>query len=307
MKKWFSVLLSLCLCFVFQGVEAGEIERIQRKGTLVVSLNKGYPPFAMKVKDKLIGLDVDLAKVIAAYLGVKVKFIQPEKYEDQIPRLLAGESDMIIAAMTRTVERALKVNFTMPYFEISQAALVKRKLVPTDADSYFALTDVPNLRLGVKANTTHEVFARELFSADTITTYPTAADAAEALTNGDIEAMVADSPFVRVWRNTHLELYPKIKALLVPVTRETYGFAIRKGDPEFLSWLNLFIDQVKNDGTLDLLIYEYFEQMPWADLPVAAGEMQTRATLMKNKFVARQQALIEKRRKEMEPAGDAYE
>ena len=307
MKNWLCGLMVIYQIFLFQGVEAGEIERIQQNGTLVVSLNKGYPPFAMKVEDKIAGLDVDLANLIADYLGVKVMFIQPDKYEDQIPKLLAGESDIIIAAMTRTVERALKVNFTQPYFEISQAALVKRKLVPTDADSYFALTEIPNIRLGVKANTTHEMFARELFPADTIKTYPTATDAAAALTRDDIDAMVADSPFVQVWRHTHMNFYSKIKALLAPVTRETYGFAIRKGDLEFLSWLNLFIEQVKNDGTLDLLIYEYFDQMSWANLPLAADAKQTRATLMKNRFLARQQELIEKRRKALEPSGDAYE
>jgi polar amino acid transport system substrate-binding protein len=306
MKRWLSIAVCLCLLFVWQGIEAGEIERIQQKGQIVVSLNKGYPPFAMKIKDQLTGLDVDLARLIATYLGVEAKFIQPAKYEEQIPKLLAGESDIIMAAMTRTVERALKVNFTKPYFDISQAALVKRKLLPSGAESYFDLTDIPNLRIGVKADTTHERFARELFPAEAIKTFLTAAEAAKALIEDKVDAMVADSPFVMVWRNTHLDYYPHIKALLAPVTKETYGFAIRKGDLEFLNWLNLFIEQIQNDGTMDLLIHEYFEVMAWANLPIAAGAKMTRANLMKNKFVARQRELIEQRRQAAQ-GGDAYE
>ena len=77
--------------------------------------------------------------------------------------------------------------------------------------------------------------------------------------------MVADSPFVKVWTKTHPEHYLKIKPLLTPVTQEYYAFAIRHGDPVFLNWLNLFIDQIKADGTLGLLTYEYFEQMPWLE------------------------------------------
>lgn len=75
----------------------GEIERIVAKGEIVVSLNKGYPPFAMEIGGRLQGLDVDLAMLIAGYLGVVVRFIQPDRYEDQVPKLLAGESDIIIA------------------------------------------------------------------------------------------------------------------------------------------------------------------------------------------------------------------
>ena len=83
----------------------------------------------MEVKGERIGLEVDLAKLIAQALGVKVKFVIPQLFGEQIPKLLAGESDIIIASMTRTPERGLLVNFSDPYFEVSQAALVRRDLV----------------------------------------------------------------------------------------------------------------------------------------------------------------------------------
>ena len=70
-------------------------------------------------------------------------------------------------------------------------------------------------RIQAKGDTTHEKFARQLFPAKAIKPYPTAAAAAEALINGDVDAMVADSPFVQVWRNTHLEHYQKIAAFLM--------------------------------------------------------------------------------------------
>ena len=290
--RWF---LFFSFFFATPFAQAGEIERIQAKGELVVSLNKGYPPFSMVLDNKLRGIDVDLATLLADYLGVRVRFVQPETYDQQIPTLLSGEADIIIAAMTRTVERGLKVSFTSPYFEVSQAALVSRELTTPDSDSYFDLVDIKGLTIGVKANTTHERFARKLFPTSAIRVYPTAESAAQGVVKGEVNAMVADSPFVRIWTKTHPEHYIKIKPLLAPVTREHYAFAIRQGDLGFLNWLNLFIDQIRTDGTLGLLTYEYFEQMPW--LAKNKGiEKSSPAVFLKNKFMARKKEMIEKRR-----------
>ena len=158
-------LMLLCPC-----LQAGEIERIKEKGEIIVSLNKGYVPFCIDAKGELTGLDVDLAKLMARYLGVKVKFLIPESYSDQIPKLLAGESDIIIAAMTRTIERGLLVDFTEPYFVVSQAALVRRGLVKPEDESYFDLVGIKGIKIGVREKTTVEEFARELFPPEVIKT-----------------------------------------------------------------------------------------------------------------------------------------
>jgi polar amino acid transport system substrate-binding protein len=307
MKRILLFILAI-LGLTLTQVNAGEIERITDKGEIVVSLNKGYPPFSIVDKDKINGLDVDLAKLIADYLGVKVKFIMPELFKDQIPKLLAGESDIIIAAMTRTVERGLKVNFTDPYFEVSQAALVDRDMVAPEANSYFDLVDIPGIRIGVKADTTIERFARELFHADAIKAYPDHPQAVDALLKGQVDATVHDSPFVQVWSRTHPDLAGRIKALLAPVTKEYYGFAIKKGDPEFLAWLNLFITQVKIDGTMDLLKHRYFVEMQWAGVKTTREARITKAQLLRNKFVAEKQKTLEqKHEQERLQKGDAYE
>ena len=306
MKKILVFALALLLLIV-PHCWSGEIERIRAKGEIAVSLNRGYPPFSMEKEGRIFGLDVDLAHLLGDYLNVKVKFIRPQRYDQQIPKLLAGESDIIIAAMTRTVERGLLVNFSNAYFEVSQAALVRRNLLPTGAGSYFDLLEVQGLRLGVKSGTTHEKFARQLFPAKAIKRYPTAAAAAEALIKDEVDAMVADSPFIRVWRNTHVEHYLKITALLEPVTREFYAFAIRPGDQDFLNWLNLFVDQIRTDGTLELLKYEYFEQITWTAKGTKPEDRLTRAEFLKNRFMVNRKARIEAHRKAFQGKGDNYE
>jgi polar amino acid transport system substrate-binding protein len=296
-----------CWLLVCPGAQAGEIERIQAKGEIVVSLNRGTPPFCMEVKGELTGLDVDLALLLADYLGVKPRFFFPDDFEEHIPRLLAGETDIVIAAMTRTPGRGLRVNFTEPYFEVSQAALVRRDRVDRDAQSYFELVDIKGLKVGVKQHTTIENFARELFSKDAIKLYASHTEALDGLVRGEVEATVHDSPFVRVWEKAHPELSGKIKALLAPTTKEDYGFAIRKGDPDFLQWLNLFIEQIEADGTMELLKHRYLVEMPWLGIPPTREIAMSKAQLLRYEFLSQKQEMLERKRQEsMKKAGAPY-
>jgi len=286
-------LMVFCL-----SVQAGEIERIKEKGEIVVSLNSGYVPFSMEVKGERIGLEVDLAKLLAQTLGVKVKFVIPPLFGDQIPKLLAGESDIIIGSMTRTLERGLQVNFTDPYFEVSLAALVRRDLVQLQDESLFDLVGIKGIRMGVREKTTAEKFVRELFPPQAIKTYPGHPEASEALLKGEVDATVHDSPLVQAWASSHPEHWAKVKALLAPVTKEGLAFAIRKGALEFLPWLNLFIAQVEADGTMELLKYRYFVEMPWLGKKADKQAEMTKAQLLRNEYMLQKQEKLDALRKE---------
>lgn len=287
--------------------QAGELERIRSQGEIVVSLNRGTPPFCQDAGGQPAGIDVDLARLMADYLGVAVRFIFPEDYADQIPRLLAGESDVVIAAMTITPERGLLVSFTEPYFEVSQAALVRRNRAPQDARSYFDLVDLPGLRVGVKQGTTIERFARELFPGERIRTFATHEAAAAALLAGEVEATVHDSPFVRFWERAHRQHAGQVQALLAPTTTEHYGFAVRKGDPDFLQWLNLFIAQVRKDGTLERLTQRHMVETVWRSGAAAEAPTRSLAQWLYQRHVAQKQEMLERRRREaLKDAGAPY-
>jgi len=282
----------------------GEIARIQGKGVITVSLAQEYPPFSMGTDEYAFGLDVDLANLFAEHLGVKLKFIRPGSHEQQIQKLLAGESDIIMAAMPRTIERGLNVNFSSPYLEVSKAALVRRDKISTKVKSYFDLLKVDNLRLGVKSDSDNESFARQLFPDARIKGYPTAVSAADAVVRGEIDAMVDYSPFITAWRNSNLEQYTAVTALLVPVTSDFLSFAIRPGDHHFLTWLNLFVDEIRTDGTLGVLKQEYLRQVgeiaPLEDIP-------NRAEFLENLSQINKKKMIMERRKKFQGKGDNYE
>jgi hypothetical protein len=97
--------------------------------------------------------------------------------------LLAGEADIIIAAMTRTPARGLRVNFTEPCFEASRAALVRRDRVGREGHSRFDLLGIKGLMVGAKQHTTIENFARELFPKEAVKPYASHTEAVLAALN----------------------------------------------------------------------------------------------------------------------------
>lgn len=72
----------------------------------------------------VVGLDIELAQLVAQRLGKKLEVVNME-FGAMIPALMAGKVDMIAACITITEERAQKVLFSQPYYSGGIAALVK--------------------------------------------------------------------------------------------------------------------------------------------------------------------------------------
>jgi len=92
-----------------------------------------FLPWAMKDKNgELVGFEIDVARRLAADMGVKVEFV-PTKWAGIIPALLTGKFDVVIGGMGIQTKRALKVNFSIPY-DYSGMALVaigqKQQVLP---------------------------------------------------------------------------------------------------------------------------------------------------------------------------------
>jgi len=65
---------------------------------------------------------------------------------------------------------------------------------------------------------------------------------------------------------------------------------------------------VKIDGTMDLLEHRYFVEMQWAGVKTTREARITKAQLLRNKFVAKKQAMLEQKHTEEKlRSGDAYE
>jgi len=222
------------------------LNQVLQRGELQVCLEPGYMPFEMKdKKGRIIGYDVDFAKKMAKEMGVKLKLL-PTAWDGIIAALVTGKCDIIMSGMTVTQQRNLKVNFAEPYVVVGQTMLMNKALEGKITDA--KQLDTKDNTITTKLGTSAEVAAKKFFVNAKLVTFETEADAAAEVLNGKADAFIYDQPY------NVLFMSDKGKGKLVhldkPLTYEPLAWAIRKGDPDFLNWLNNFLRQVQEDKVL---------------------------------------------------------
>lgn len=235
------------------------LESILRKGELWVGLDSGYMPFEMtNQKGRYVGFDIDIAKEIAKAMGVKFVPINTD-WVDIIPSLVTGKFDIIISGMTVTQERNLKINFADPYIIVGQTILINRKHEGI-IKSYKDLNN-PKYIVTSQTGTTGEEAVKGFIPKCKYKPFKTEKDAVIEVINGKADAFVYDLPFcvvVMVMQGTD-----KLTFLDKPFTYEPLAWAIKKGDPDFLNWLNNFLNQIKNDGRYDRIYNKWIKSTDW--------------------------------------------
>jgi len=238
------------------------LNSILEKKVLKVGLEPGYMPFEMKdKKGRLIGYDVDIAKAMAKAMGVKLEIV-PTAFDGIIAGLITSKFDIIISGMTVTQQRNLKINFSDPYIVVGQTVLLNNSLM-NEIKNAKELDD-SKYTITAKLGQTGEIVARKFFKKAKVITFETEAEAVAEVLNGRAAAFINDQPYNSMFMDSKGK--GKLIHLDTPLTYEPLAFGIRKGDPDFLNWLNNFLRQIKEDKVLDLhgrLYEKWFVDTRW--------------------------------------------
>ncbi len=235
------------------------LEQILKRGELRVGFEAGYMPFEMTdKKGRFVGFDIDVAKEMAKAMGVKFVPVNTA-WDGIIPALITGKFDIIISGMTITQERNLKVNFADPYIIVGQTVLLAKKHKDV-VKSYKDLNN-PKYIVTSKLGTTGEQAVKRLIPKCTYKSFETETEAALEVVNGRADAFVYDMPFNVVFMAQQGK--GKVIHLDKPFTYEPLAWAINKGDPDFLNWLNHFLNQIKHDGRYDRIYNKWIKSTDW--------------------------------------------
>ena len=261
------VLCVLALGLLYATAMADDIELARKstlnsiieRGELRVGFDAGYMPFEMTDKNgQFLGFDIDSAKEMAKAMGVKLTIVNTD-YDGIIPALMADKFDIIISGMTVNQERNLQINFADAYIVVGQAILLNKKH-EGKIKSYKDLND-PKFIVASRIGTTGEQATKRMISKAQYKSFEKESDGAMEVVNGQADAFVYDLPFCAVFMaqqgGKNLVLLDKV------FTYEPLGFGVKKGDPDFLNWLDNFLRQIKEDGRFDNIYDKWIKGTEW--------------------------------------------
>jgi ABC-type amino acid transport substrate-binding protein len=245
-------LVASLLVFALAGqAVAGTLDEVKKRGTLIAGVKTDFPPFGyVDSSGKNLGFDVDVAHIFA-----KALFDDENKVElvavtsgNRIPFLQSGKIDIIIASVTVTDERRQVVEFSEPYFMSGGLLLVPKN------SSIKGVEDLAGKTVAVIQGAIQDKDIEQLAPKANRVKFGKVSEAVLAVKGGRADAFCQDDILIMTLAKENPDLKPVGK----PFTPRPYGIAVRKGDGEFIKWVDGQVDRMKKDGTYDKLWKKYF-------------------------------------------------
>lgn len=238
------------------------IEQVLERGVLRVGFST-FVPWAMQDKSgEFVGFEIDVARRLAQDLGVKLELV-PTKWAGMIPALLTGKFDVIIGGMSVTMERNLKVNFTVPYDYAIMDLVANKKL----AGDFTSLEDFnnPDVIIAVRTGSTAATAAKRAFPKATFRYFEDEGPSVQELLMNRAHALVATAPLPAFEAIKHDKKLFRLPVASTALGREPIAFAIGKSDINTLNVLDNWIRTVQAQGWLAERKAYWFESLDWKE------------------------------------------
>jgi ABC-type amino acid transport substrate-binding protein len=222
------------------------LDVIRARGELRVCIWPDY--FAISFRNprnsELEGIDIDLARALAARLSVRLAFVETN-FASFMDRIEAGDCDIAMMGVGITAARGQRVAFSRPYLASPVYAVTTRN---NPRIRGWADIDTPGTVVAVAAGTVMEpLMSRTLRRAELLVVAPPRSREAE-IQAGRADVFMSDFPYTR-----RMLLMHDWARVIEPPDRfgETlYAWALPMNDPAWLGEVNSFVGAVRADGTL---------------------------------------------------------
>jgi cystine transport system substrate-binding protein len=251
LKKILTVGLIGLTCLAATAHAEDLLDQVKARGTLRIGLEGTFPPFNSKdaKTGELVGFDVDIAKAVAAKLGVKPEFVTTE-WSGIIAGLQAGKFDVIVNQVGVTDARKQVLDFSPPY-TYSGAELIQRK---NDDRQFKSLEDLKGHKLGVGLGTNYMDMAKSVAGID-VKTYPGAPEYLRDLAANRLDAALNDRLMVAyLLKQSDLPL----RAGAMVGTGNPSAIPFKKGNPKFAKAIDEAMGQLEADGTFAKISDKWF-------------------------------------------------
>jgi glutamate transport system substrate-binding protein len=220
--------------------------RLNEAGKITVGTKFDQPGFGLlnPQTQEPEGFDVEIAKIIAAKLGIEADNITWTETvsANREPFIQNGQVDIVAATYTINDTRKQVVDFAGPYYEAGQDIMVAKG----NPDKIEGPEDLAGKTVCSVEGSTPAQNIRDKYPEAQLTTYDVYSKCADDLKNGNVQAVTTDNVIL-----TGLVAGSPDDFELVgnPFTKEPYGIGLKLGDTEFRNFINDVLEESFDDGS----------------------------------------------------------
>ena len=203
-----------------------------------------YKPFSHQVQESPTGIDIDLAKDLAASLDAKVEFVTTS-WPTLMQDFNANKFDIGMSGISINLQRQRDGFFSEPYHTGGKTPIVRCEEV--EKMNSFTKIDQPSTRVIVNPGGTNQKFVQASIKKASVRVHPDNRTIFYEIIEERADVMFTDAIEVRVQSNLHPELCPATPG--VNFTFQQKGYLI----PQDIVWKNYvdtWLNQRMGDGTL---------------------------------------------------------
>ena len=237
----------LCLIIFIMILMCGCTKKNENQ--LVMVTEAGFAPYEYYENGEVVGVDVDIAKEIAKYLGKKL-VVKDIAFDSIINEVKTGKADFGAAGISYSDDRAKNVDFSINY------AISKQVVIVNNNSSIANVNGISNKKIAVQLGSIADTFVTEKYKSANVVRQKKYLAAIEDLKTGKVDCVVMDELPAK-------EIVSKndgIKILDGSLTNDSYGMIVKKGNKELLDAINTVLQNLKDEGKIDEFIIKHTEK-----------------------------------------------
>ena len=216
---------------------------------LIMVTEAGFAPYEYYDGGEVVGVDVDIAKEIAKYLG-KTLVVKDIAFDSIINEVKTGKADFGAAGISYSDDRAKNVDFSINY------SVSKQVVIVSNNSNINNVNNISNKKIAVQLGSIADTFVTENFKNASIVRQKKYLAAIEDLKAGKVDCVVMDElPAKEIVASNS-----GIKILDGSLTNDSYGMVVKKGNKELLDAINTVLEKLKNEGKIDEYIINHTEK-----------------------------------------------
>lgn len=246
-------LMFLTACSNEENNRTEKTANADSEDTLVVGATPTGPPYTFlnEKTDEMEGIMVEIAEEVGDRLDKEV-VIEPMTFDTLIQSLKGDKIDIISAGMVITEEREQEINFSDEVFGFGEGLIVHEDT--NDINSY---EDLEDKNIGTQKGTIYHDLLEDSGLPESIDVYESIGDMLQELSNGRLDAVVADQPVLVYLEQKNPKFKVKIIDNYKPQIVDGVGLGVKKDNDELLDELNDVIKDLRDDGKLEDIYNEW--------------------------------------------------